>query len=231
MKINDVIQLTESESIDQRIERATKTWTDEWKKEVKQNPSLSNDTSALQQYGASLSRDSVGKKLFDPAPPTKMDAKSVEDYIRNIITAVLSTGNTRNTAPVNTKSPFVVIDDNPLTISYGRQTFILAADNQWRYFGDNKQRVVDPTTSALLNKQRAKYQPNYSSNFTPPSGARDVRSKKGMDLSSELFVAGHGVVKKDEDGTWYSLVTGKDLADVDIPYANEKLAQQNSGKA
>ena len=231
MKINDIIQLTE-QTLDQRINRATKTWIDEWNKEVLQNTTLANNPGSLQQYGALLARDNQGKTLFTPDVPTSMDPESVNSYIRNIISTVFSTGKLRQSfaasAPTE-KSPFVKIDDNPLTIAYGRQTFVLGADNQWRYFGDTKQRVVDPTTSALLNKQRAKYQPEYSmASDKPPAGARDVRSSKNLDTSREIFVPGHGVVRKDDDGTWYSLVTGKELNDVDIPYAEKKLAQANA---
>jgi hypothetical protein len=136
MKIKDVVQLSEAETVDQRIERATKIWVDEWNKEVRQNPAMAKDPSALQQFGASLARDKTGQKIFLPKMPTALDSKSVEQYIKNIVYIMLTTTDSRNAVPggyKTTLSPhlqqFSISDEGPpLKVFYKKNEFMLNPD-------------------------------------------------------------------------------------------------------
>ena len=107
MKIKDVIQLIEAETVDQRVQRATKTWTDEWN----QLPQQNKTPQGLQQFGMDLAKDKSGKQLFTPALPQSVDPKSVATYISNILSNVFSTQDARQTADITAAEPIGPAND------------------------------------------------------------------------------------------------------------------------
>lgn len=159
MKIKDVVQLSEAETVDQRIERATKIWVDEWNKEVRQNPAMAKNPAALQQFGASLARDKTGQKIFEPKMPTALDSKSVEQYIKNIVYVMLTTTDSRNAVPggyktTPTLSPhlqqFSISDEGPpLKVFYKKNEFMLNPNTgAWVSYPGGKP-VPEPLTRSL----------------------------------------------------------------------------------
>jgi len=75
---------------DPKIELAKKTWIDEWKKEVRANPTAAKDPDALQKYATQLARDKTGNQLFTPEPPPGMAPAQVAEYIGAVVEKTLS---------------------------------------------------------------------------------------------------------------------------------------------
>lgn len=147
VKIKDVI--VEDVALDQRIERATKTWVDAWNKEVRENPSQAKDPQELQQFAMSLAKDSSGKQLFQPKMPTQQDLNAVPNYLKSVLTTVFSTQSARQTAepdpaqeigPSKFLQQFELISaaDEPATIQYGNTAFQRNEDGNWIDFRSGK---------------------------------------------------------------------------------------------
>lgn len=178
MKIKDVIQLTEAETVDQRIQRATKTWVDEWNKEVRQNPAIAKDPNALQQFGASLARDKTGQQIFEPKTPILLDPKSVKEYIEGIVNVMLSTADSRNAVPGGFKKPtlsphlqqFSISDEGPpLKVFYKKNEYVLnPTTGAWTSYPAGKP-IPEPLTQSL-NQFVAAVKPTPAKPVTAPIG-------------------------------------------------------------
>jgi hypothetical protein len=60
----------------------------------------------------------------------------------------------------------------------------------------------------------------------------DLRSPKGIrDTETEVFVRGHGIVQKQEDGSWRSLVSKAPVSEKDWPALNKMLAAAGTSSA
>jgi hypothetical protein len=60
----------------------------------------------------------------------------------------------------------------------------------------------------------------------------DLRSPKGIrDTETEVFVRGHGIVQKQEDGSWRSLVSKAPVSEKDWPSLDKMLAAAGTASA
>lgn len=223
MKINDVIRLTEAETVDPRIQKATKTWVDEWNKEVRQNPALKNNPTALQQFGASLAKDKNGQTLFAPNLPTTMDPESVTKYIGNIVGTVLSTTGARAQAASQQKSAasklsphlqqFSISDEGPpLKVFYKKNEYQLnPTTGAWTSYPGGKP-IPEPLTQSL-NQYIAAVRPTPAKPAVAPIGNVQpitVKDKQGV------------IWTKDEDNNRWLNDAGEVVTD---PESIRKLEQ------
>lgn len=221
MKIKDVIQLIEAETVDQRVQRATKTWTDEWN----QLPQQNKTPQGLQQFAMDLAKDKAGKQLFTPALPQSVDPKSVTTYISNILSNVFSTQDARQTADINqNKKPslsphlqqFSISDEGPpLKVFYKKNEYELnPTTGAWTSYPGRKP-IPEPLTQSL-NQYIAAVKPTPAKPVTAPIG--NVQPITVTDKQGVIWT-------KDEDNNRWLNDDGEVVTD---PESIRKLEQHPS---
>ena len=221
MKIKDVIQLIEAETVDQRVQRATKTWTDEWNRLPQQNKT----PQGLQQFAMDLAKDKAGKQLFTPALPQSVDPKSVTAYISSILSNVFSTQDARQTADINQNnkpslSPhlqqFSISDEGPpLKVFYKKNEYELnPTTGAWTSYPGRKP-IPEPLTQSL-NQYIAAVKPTPAKPVTAPIG--NVQPITVTDKQGVIWT-------KDEDNNRWLNDDGEVVTD---PESIRKLEQHPS---
>jgi hypothetical protein len=221
VKIKDVIQLTEAETVDQRVQRATKTWTDEWN----QLPQQNKTPQGLQQFGMDLAKDKSGKQLFTPALPQSVDPKSVTAYISSILSNVFSTQDARQAADINQNnkpalSPhlqqFSISDEGPpLKVFYKKNEYVLnPTTGAWTSYPGGKP-IPEPLTQSL-NQYIAAVKPTPAKPVTALKG--NVQPITVKDKQGEIWT-------KDEDNNRWVNDAGEVVTD---PESIRKLEQHSS---
>jgi hypothetical protein len=221
VKIKDVIQLIEAETVDQRVQRATKTWTDEWNRLPQQNKT----PQGLQQFAMDLAKDKAGKQLFTPALPQSVDPKSVTAYISSILSNVFSTQDARQTADINQNnkpslSPhlqqFSISDEGPpLKVFYKKNEYELnPTTGAWTSYPGRKP-IPEPLTQSL-NQYIAAVKPTPAKPVTAPIG--NVQPITVTDKQGVIWT-------KDEDNNRWLNDDGEVVTD---PESIRKLEQHPS---
>lgn len=139
---------------------------------------------------------------------------------------------------------FSMLDDDPVTIRYKNKDFARNDRGQWAPVLTPNKPIVDSAVIKLFDKQEIAIEdwkslqpgapaaePRSSAPAAPPA-APDYRSPKSItDPSKEVFVKGHGVVQKQDDGSWKSLVSNATVADSDWPALDKMLPASSSAPA
>lgn len=148
---------------------------------------------------------------------------------------------------------FTMVDDDPVTIKYKNQDFIRNDKGQWAPMLQPTKPIVDSAISKMFDKQEQAIEawktgspattptpsttptssaPPAANDTTTPAAAEpdtrtqaELRSPKGIkDPSKEVFIPGHGIVQKQDDGSWRSLPNKAPINQRDWPALEKRLA-------
>jgi hypothetical protein len=146
---------------------------------------------------------------------------------------------------------FTMVDDDPVTLKYKNQDFIRNDKGQWAPMLQPTKPITDSAIAKMFDKQEQAIEawksgtPEKTSATTTTSGPAtppgdssapvaatepdtrtqaELRSPKGIkDPSKEVFIPGHGIVQKQEDGSWRSLPSKAPVNPKDWPALEKRL--------
>lgn len=144
---------------------------------------------------------------------------------------------------------FTMVDDDPVTLKYKNQDYVRNDKGQWAPMLQPTKPIVDSAVAKVFDKQEQAIEnwkaaqagsPSPATSPAPSAPAADastapaapdtrtqaeLRSPKGIkDPSKEVFIPGHGIVQKQDDNTWRSLVANAPVDSKDWPALEKRLA-------
>jgi hypothetical protein len=156
---------------------------------------------------------------------------------------------------------FTMVDDDPVTLKYKNQDFVRNDKGQWAPMLQPNKPITDSSVAKIFDKQEQAIEnwKASQSGATPPAATStptapasdtpaakpasapaapetrtqaELRSPKGIkDPSKEVFISGHGIVQKQEDGSWRSLVADAPVDNKDWPALEKMLASASTSSA
>ena len=155
---------------------------------------------------------------------------------------------------------FAMVDDDPVTLKYKNQDFVRNDKGQWAPMLQPTKPIVDSAVAKVFDKQEQAIENWKAAQSGEPAAAADtpkttappttpapsapaaptvdnrtivdLRSPKGIrDTETEVFVRGHGIVQKQEDGSWRSLVSKAPVSEKDWPALDKMLAAAGTASA